>query len=437
MRRTNTTYSTTEDKIVLELMQPQIFDETDPLEEILVWGEPGIEALLGQLLPKSHSLFFSYYEVLEARQEFRHLQKLVENENIQFTRAKDALAKRLERTELPNEPKSIQDLETSLLHRASEYYVTYHENKTHEFSQDGIHRNLEDIYLKIRQDMKQILQADVQAYGKQSAIRLNYLLSLSHELPLANIFYGRDQSQALTDKMVLSILKWGIRRPEVAIFKEALLELGYGDSLVEVDRGTFEGGDIAILGDTCYIGVGARTSFSATKNLCRKIGPWMEKYGKQIVAVVNKRHAEEAALYSTPTDEHMHLMHLDMFWIPLAPNLVLAYGDEINQRDVIRITHNSDMFIIEELGSFREFHAEKGIEIIEVSKQEQENFATNLLNLGNKTVIVALSTNTRVIAELEKRGYRVLSAELNKLVNGYGATHCLTAPVRRRRQVNT
>jgi N-dimethylarginine dimethylaminohydrolase len=132
----------------------------------------------------------------------------------------------------------------------------------------------------------------------------------------------------------------------------------------------------------------------------------------------------------------MHLMHLDMFWIPLATDLVLAYGHEISQRDIVRISHNSDMFITEELGSFREFHAAKGIEIIDVSKQEQENFATNLLNLGNKTVIVALSTNTRVIAELEKRGYRVLSAELNKLVNGYGATHCLTAPVRRGKPVN-
>ena len=157
----------------------------------------------------------------------------------------------------------------------------------------------------------------------------------------------------------------------------------------------------------------------------------MERQGIQILAVVNKRHAEEAALYGAPSTEHMQLMHLDMFWIPLAPDLVLAYGEEINQREVIRITHNSDMFITEELGSFREFHADKGIEIIEVTKQEQENFATNLLNLGNKTVIVALSTNIRIIAELEKRGYRVLSAELNKLVNGYGATHCLTAPVRR------
>ena len=415
-------------------MKPQIFDETYPLEEVLVWGEPGIEALLGQLIPKSKSLFFSYYEVLEARKEFRHLQTLVENKKIEFTRAKDALANRLKRNEILNAPKSIKELEQLLIQRANEYYETYRENKIKDFSQEGIHGDIDEIHLRIQRDIKQILVEDVQAYGETAAIRLNYLLSLSHELPLANIFYGRDQSQALADKLVLSILKWNIRKPEVAIFKEALLELGYEDALIEIDRGTLEGGDIAIVGDTCYIGVGARTSFSAVKNLCRKIGPELEMHGIQIVAVVNKPHEEEALLYGAPTDEHMHLMHLDMFWIPLATNVVLAYGAELDQREVIRVTHNSGMFITEELGNFREFHADKGIEIIEVTKQEQENFATNLLNLGNKTLIVALSTNTRVIAELEKRGYRILSAELNKLVNGYGATHCLTAPIRRSRQ---
>jgi arginine deiminase len=415
-------------------MKPQVFDETHPLEEVLVWGEPGIEALLGQLIPKSRSLFFSYYEVLEARKEFRHLQRLIENEKIQFTRAKDALAKRLERRELPNEPSSIRELEAALLQRADEYYEAFREKKIAELSDNRVNANIDEIYGQLQKDLRHILHEDVQMYGEIAALRLNHLLSLTHELPLANIFYGRDQSQALADKLVLSILKWNIRKPEVAIFKEALLELGYQDSIIEIDRGTFEGGDIAVFGDTCYIGVGARTSFSAVKNLCRKIGPWLERQGLQFAAVINKRHADEARLFGAPTDEHMHLMHLDMFWIPLAPDLVLAYGAEIDQREVIRVTHNSDMFITEELGSFREFHADKGIEIIEVSKQEQENFATNLLNLGNKTVIVALSTNTRVIAELEKRGYRVLSAELNKLVNGYGATHCLTAPVRRTRQ---
>jgi arginine deiminase len=327
----------------------------------------------------------------------------------------------------------MSELETALMQRANEYYETFRERKIEEFLQEGMPRNIDEVYEQIQKDLKQILTEDKQAYGEAATIRLNYLLSLAHELPLANIFYGRDQSQALADKLVLSALKWSIRRPEVAIFKEALLELGYEDALIEIEAGTFEGGDVAVFGDTCYIGVGARTSLEAVKDLASKISPHLEKYGIQIAAVVNKRHEAESIQYSAPTDEHMHLMHLDMFWIPIAPNLVIAYGNEIDQREVLNITYHSGAISIQAAGSFRDFHTAKGIEIIEVNQQEQENFATNLLNLGHKTVIVALSTNPRVIRELEQRGYRVLSAELNKLVNGYGATHCLTAPIRRTR----
>lgn len=412
-------------------MQIGLFSETHPLEEVLVWGEPGIEALLGQLLPKSKSLFFSYYDVQEARREFRHMQAMIEAEGIRFTRAKDALARALSRQEMPDAPRSITDLEQALLRRANEYYETYRERKIADFSQEGIHGDVTEVYLQVQQEIKQILQEDVQAYGEAGAIALNYLLSLKYDLPLANIFYGRDQSQALVDRVVLSSLKWDIRKHEVEVFKQALTALGYKNGFIEIERGTIEGGDVAVLGDTCYIGVGARTSLSAVKNLCRKIGGEMERRGIQIVAVINKRHVEEAALYGAPTDEHMHLMHLDMFWIPLAPNLVMAYGHELDQREVVRISSNMGILIEEELGGFREFLSLKDIEIIEVDAQEQANFATNLLNLGNNTLIMALSTNQRVIHELERRGFRVLSAELNKLVNGYGAIHCLTAPVRR------
>ena len=87
--------------------------------------------------------------------------------------------------------------------------------------------------------------------------------------------------------------------------------------------------------------------------------------------------------------------------------------------------------IFEDLGSFKDFLVNKRIEIMQVTVQEQRNFATNLLNLGNDSVIVALSKNERVNNELRQRGFHVMSAELNKLVNGYGATHCLTAPIKR------
>jgi len=416
-------------------MQIGLFSETHPLEEVLVWGEPGIEALLGQLLPKSKSLFFSYYDVQEARREFRHMQELIEGEGIRFTRARDALAKFLAENDIPEAPRSAAELEQKLLQRAAEYYETYRERKTADFSLEGVRGDIDEVFIQIKEEIKQILHEDVQTLGEAGAVRLNYLLSLSHDLPLANIFYGRDQSQALADRVVLSSLKWDIRKPEVEVFKAALTALGYDNGFVEVDHGTIEGGDVAVLGNTCYIGVGARTSLSAVKNLSKKIGKELEQQGIQMVAVINKRHVEEADLFGAPTDEHMRMMHLDMFWIPLAPNLVMAYGHEIDQREVIRISRNMDSFVVEELGGFREFLSEKGIEILEVDETEQKNFATNLLNLGNKTVIMALSTNTRVIQELERRGFRVLSAELNRLVNGYGAIHCLTAPIRRKAPV--
>ena len=411
--------------------QVQVFSEIAPLKEVLIWGEPGIEALLGQLLPKSQSLFFSYYEVLKAREEFRGLQALIEREGITVIRAKDAAARLLESHIFPSHPESIRELKSQLLQRANKYYETYKQIKSEELSRAGIRVSFEDIYLQVKKDIYQILDEDIEYFGEIGTIRINYVLSLVKKLPLANIFYGRDQSQTLANKIILSELKWDIRKPEVGIYKEALIELGYRNSLIEITSGTLEGGDMAILEDTCYIGVGSRTELSAVMELCQKLGDTLEKHNIQLVAVINQQHAEEADRFVAPTEDHMRVMHLDMFWIPLRKRLVMANNEEIDRRTILRLSIKNEKVVTEELGSFRDFLVNKGIEIMQVTVQEQRNFATNLLNLGNDTVIVALSKNERVNNELKQRGFRVMSAELNKLVNGYGATHCLTAPIRR------
>jgi arginine deiminase len=411
--------------------QAQVFSEIAPLKEVLVWGEPGIEALLGQLLPKSISLFFSYYEVTEARKEFRGLQALIEQEGIIVTRAKDAAASLLKSHIFPSHPNSIIEIKSLLLQRAKEYYETYKQIKSVELTQAGIESSIDSIYLQLKKDIDQILEEDIEAYGETAAIRINHVLSLAKKLPLSNIFYGRDQSQTLANKIILSELKWDIRKPEVGVYKEALIELGYRKSLVEIADGALEGGDMAILGDTCYIGVGSRTAISAVRELCQKLGKTLEKYGIQLVAVINQQHADEAAAFTAPTSDHMSVMHLDMFWIPLRKNLVMANNEEMDRRTVLHLSMHKGQVVSENLGGFRDFLKNKGIEVMEVTIQEQRNFATNLLNLGNDTVIVALSKNERVNNELSRRGFRVVSAELNKLVNGYGATHCLTAPIKR------
>jgi arginine deiminase len=409
----------------------QLFDEVAPLKELMVWGEPGCEALLGQLLPKSKSLFFSYYEVPKARQEFRRMQSLIEGEGTAVIRVKDAFAGLLERRQSSGLPPSLKNLELRLVQRADEFFEIHRQEKEREIANEGLEISVEDIYLEVKSDIRRILHEDAEAYGEPAAIRLNHALSLSRHLPVSNIFYGRDQSSALGSRILLSSMRWDIRKPEVGIYREALIELGYGNVLIQAEEGTIEGGDLIVFGDTCYIGVGARTTLGAVRDIYRRVGSMLEDQGIQFVAVVNEKHERDASVFASPTDEHMHIMHLDMFWIPLGKDLVMAYGEELDHRKALRITRRDGRTISEDLGSFRDHLAGRGIEIMDVTAQEQQDYATNLLNLGNNKVIVSLSRNERVIAELQRRGYRVLQAQLDKLVGGYGAIHCLTAPVRR------
>ncbi len=408
-----------------------VLNETDPLKVLMLWGEPGCEALLGQLLPKPKSLFLSYYEVPQARQEFRRMQALIESEGVQVVRAKDAFVESLGKHPIPDLPANLGELEARLLQKADEYFETYHQAKVGELMVDGAGTIVEEVYFEVKSDMRRVLQEDAERYGEAAAIKFNYLLCLAQALPVSNIFYSRDQSSALGERILLSSLRWSIRKPEVQMYRRALLELGYDHALTDGHDGTIEGGDIILFGDTCYIGVGARTSLSAAKSVCRKLGPDLASRGIQLVAVVNERHERESVYLSAPTEEHMRIMHLDMFWIPLGPGLAMAYSPEVDSRRALRLALNGEEVISEDLGGFRGFLAGKGIQLIEVTAREQGDYATNLLNLGNRRLIVSLSRNERITAELERRGYRVLQAELNKLVGGYGAIHCLSAPLYR------
>ncbi len=402
-----------------------------PLEQVMVWGEPGVESLLGQLLPKHKSLFRNYYEVPRARSEFQHMQVLLEGQGIQVVRAKDAVVRMLESRVFPSMPGRMRDLKSELLERAGLYYQQYARQKARELESEGSPLGLSQFKAQVLRDMDSVLGEDVATYGEAGAIRLNYLLSLTRSWPLANIFYARDQSQVVANKILLSSFQWQIRRPEVRVFEDALYELGLQDSLVQVSDGTLEGGDLAMFNGACFIGVGARTSIEAVLDVCAKLAETLHQYDIELLAIVNEQHAAETNFYISPTGEHMEIMHLDMFWIPLSPHLVMAYANELNQRQVIRIQPGAALPTIERLGCLREFLQNRNIDVLEVNRLEQQNFATNLLNLGNNKLMVALSSNPRVNEELRKRGFELHFAELEGLVGGFGAVHCLTAPLRR------
>ena len=408
-----------------------LFDEVRPLKEALVWGEPGCETLLGQLLPISRSLFHTYYEVPQARDEFRHMQELLRGAGVQVVRVKDVYAELLMGTDMPDLPSTLRELEKQLLAKADKFYETYFREKEADLKTEGLALSPAQLFAQVRSDIHQVLQEDAGLYGEQSAIRLNYALSLAREMPISDIFYGRDQSNAIGDRIVLSAMRYDIRKPEVEIYERALRFMGYGDVLVRVTHGTIEGGDSIVFGDTCYVGVGARTSLEAVSDLYQKMGAELATQGIRMVAIVNQKHAAERPLTDNPAGELMRIMHLDMFWNPLDEQSVVAFCEEIDRRRALEFSLRDGEPVYRDTGTFREYLLARGLEIVEIDAAEQSNFAANIVNLGDHRILVPLSRNQRVLAELERRGFTILQAEISKLVGGYGAVHCLTAPIRR------
>ncbi len=413
--------------------EPTIFEEVHPLQQVLVWGEPGIETLLGQLLPKTRSLFHSYYDVLEARREFRHMQDMIIASDADVLRAKDALLAATAGRAYPAMPASLHDLRHALAERAKRFHRYYGAQKARELNEEGAPIAPDALYRQVLQEIDAILEEDIRAYGEEAAIRLNTLLSLERPTPMANIFYGRDQSQVVADRVVISSLRWEIRRPEARLYRLALEALGYGGRIVEISNGFLEGGDLVMFNGGCYVGVGARTTLAAVKDLYRKLSGTFREQGVRLYAVINDRHVEESNFFLSPVTEHQRLMHLDMFFIPLRYDLSMAYTAELDQRRVAEVTEVNGRVAAVPLGSFRAHLAGQGVDILNVDAREQANFATNLLHLGGNKLLAALSSNPRINAELARRGFAVQFAEITRLVGGFGAVHCMTAPLRRAR----
>ena len=79
-----------------------------------------------------------YYEVPEARAEFKRMQALIETEGIKVLRAKDAYADSLGKKDIPGLPQTAHEVKNLLIHKAEVYYRNHHREKERDFQKEGI-----------------------------------------------------------------------------------------------------------------------------------------------------------------------------------------------------------------------------------------------------------------------------------------------------------
>ena len=389
-----------------------VFEETAKLKTVLMWGAPGAETALGQLLPKDVSCFEEEFDVPKARKEFEDAKAILERNGVEIIQVKDLFAKMIEDKGIEPEI-TIDQLKVAVMSKACELYKEYPEQDPKKF---------EDVLCWV----DEAIDSDAKKYGEKVAIVINQRLSLSNKLPMANVLYARDQSNLLGNTLVWSSMRHEIRQPEVELFKEVLSHSGiYEEGAIKkvqvTGEGRFEGGDGIVSGGICYIGVGGRTNMKGIIQVANSI---LDDGLRLMVPIDIDRD-----LHLLP---EMDTMHLDTMWMPFEENGTVACMREVDRRRLWEIKRIADgkLTVIDQ-GTFAEHMAERGMDIVQIDKDAQKGYAPNLLNLGNKKVVLSRSDTNNLTEELAEKGISSEDAALQETTKGFGGLHCMTASISR------
>jgi N-dimethylarginine dimethylaminohydrolase len=156
-----------------------------------------------------------------------------------------------------------------------------------------------------------------------------------------------------------------------------------------------EGGDIILHNDTIFVGNEGRGSQRATE--------FIEQHFSDKWNVV--------PLNLGINKNSWTIHHLDCTFMPLSSDEAIIYPSGLKKQSLDTLGQHFKSFI-------------------EINGDEQYELGANVLSIGNKKVVVQ-SRHTRIIQELEKRGYTVLPFNANKMTKGNGAIHCATCPIER------
>lgn len=368
-------------------MKPYQSSEWGKLRDVMVYT-PGIEVAYAQLAP-IQSLYKGFIK----------LEKAVEqHEELKRTLGEYAHVWDLKEVILKNE----NILKEYLKDKVSKFYSSEIEKKAKEIIESYSPEHLWTLIVLRPEDI-------VHPYD-ESDIRKKGMNVLIH--PLGNLYFMRDQ-QFITDKgMVIGNCNMPARKPETEV-----VELGWksiGIQPIYKMENPFEGGDFIPLGDTVFIGRGYR-------NTWRSINEILEK---------DLFTAEEVSIFVQPSAQNT--MHLDTYFNLIAPTLGVGCEDVLKTVEVCVYQKDDDHYIFKSREQALNYLKRKGIEIISITRDEQERCGTNFLTIEeNKIIFPNNSGLERVKKTLEKHGTDVILVNTSELQKGYGGIHCMTAVIRR------
>lgn len=275
-------------------------------------------------------------------------------------------------------------------------------------------------------------------------------------LPLANLYFMRDQQAVTPGGVIIGNMKRKQRMREPEITEFVLREAMHEENLHRITgNGVFEGGDFMPADKFCLIGIGSRTNFDGAM---QAISSGYLDYDE--VAIV------ENPIYDFMEDlpkDPMVNMHLDTYF-NIAGDGVAVGAEELMKKAKVSIYSGRKM---EEVAPIEEttlydYLKSKSFNFIKLGVAEQLSYSSNFLTLSDRKIVtVNVSTvldrllsehvfpenvEAQVISDLNRRGKESLfpnrkeirelgidniPVKLSELTGGYGGAHCMTAALER------
>jgi len=212
-----------------------------------------------------------------------------------------------------------------------------------------------------------------------------FLLPPRHTFP--EQVFTRDIGFVIGKTFVVSQLKRAVRKGEESVLIRWLIERKI--PFMKMEKGSIEGGDVLIDGQTIWFGDSDRTSMMAIQ----EIRDTLDQY----------------TIHTIPFKKEF--LHLDCVFNILSPDEALVYPKAFEKKEMDVLANR--------------YH------LIEVSEEEQFTLGTNVLSIGKKTVI-SLPLNRRINETLRKKGYTVIEVDISEIIKSGGSFRCITLPLLRK-----
>lgn len=398
------------------------YSPLDPITDVLVFT-PGTEAVLGLLM--NNALFEEnasvLASVLEARREHREMVEAFKSHGINVTDLRSSLGKSLK----DPEKRSFPDAEAFLnAAKAKAMYLK---------ACNGI-GDLGNVYAQL----EHAFISDVANMGEQAAIEVNAVLCgmadekkrrLDRKIdPIPNMMFARDYLHVTGGELVTNAMRFDVRRQEVPLAQKALSHEGIPFSKLHT-AGSLEGGDIMPLefNNTLFAAIG-----KAERTDERGVHSWYNKHERKFSASGD---GLVPIIVEGPNANTQDQMHLDLVWQQVGSGAAVFCSELAEQRVVGTLLKKKGMLQVVDRMPMIKWIEKTVDDALEISRQEQQAYATNLLfhgrDGGQQPVAFLTRTDTPRVTEFISQHAEIVLLNLIHLTKFYGGVHCLTTEFRR------